>query len=155
MMTPISYCLHSIHPLYTQLHTHMLFSRFCTLLCALVTVNTAYTFYFFLFHHCTNSLSSLHIFLRHCTFCASHFVHHILCITFCASHFVHHCTLKQALANNRESSTLFERRAGPKNQELTTIRRTKCSAGSKVRNRPTEIGQVRWGTSSYRSPDKC
>src|SRR6218665_3528970 len=29
--------------LYTVLHTHMLFSRFCTLLCALVTVDTAYT----------------------------------------------------------------------------------------------------------------
>src|SRR6218665_708507 len=25
----------------------------------------------FLIHHCTNSLSSLHIFVHHCTFCAS------------------------------------------------------------------------------------
>ena len=49
----------------------MLFSRFCTLLCALVTVDIAYTIYFFLIHHCTNSLSSLHIFVHHCTFCAS------------------------------------------------------------------------------------
>src|SRR6218665_3785591 len=58
--------------LYTPyIHTHMLFSRFYTLLCALVTVHTAYTIYFFLIHHCTNSLSSLHIFVHHCTFCAS------------------------------------------------------------------------------------
>src|SRR6218665_3721564 len=58
--------------LYTPyIHTHMLFSRFYTLLCALVTVGTAYTIYFFLIHHCTNSLSSLHIFVHHCTFCAS------------------------------------------------------------------------------------
>ena len=50
--------------LYTpSIHTHMLFLRFCTLLCALVTVDTAYTIYFFLIHHCTNSLSSLHIFV--------------------------------------------------------------------------------------------
>src|SRR6218665_3017241 len=54
--------------LYTPyIHTHMLFSRFYTLLCALVTVHTAYTIYFFLIHHCTNSLSSLHIFVHHCT----------------------------------------------------------------------------------------
>src|SRR6218665_3961691 len=53
------------------MHTHMLFSRVCTLLCALVTVDTAYTIYFVLIHHCTNSLSSLHIFVHHCTFCAS------------------------------------------------------------------------------------
>ena len=32
--------------------------------------------------------------------------------------------------NNRESSTLLKRRAGPRNQELTTIRRTKGSARS-------------------------
>ena len=49
----------------------MLFSRFCILLCALVTVNTAYTIYFFLIHDCTNSLSSLHILVHHCTFCTS------------------------------------------------------------------------------------
>src|SRR6218665_907788 len=61
--------LHNIHPL--CIHTHMLFSRFCTLLCVLVTVHTAYTIYFVLIHHCTNSLSSLHIFVHHCTFCAS------------------------------------------------------------------------------------
>src|SRR6218665_2040881 len=42
------------------MHTHMLFSRFSTLLCVLVTVDTAYTIYFVLIHHCTNSLSSLH-----------------------------------------------------------------------------------------------
>ena len=53
------------------MHTRMLFSRFCTLLCALVTVHTAYAIYFVLIHHCTNSLSSLHIFVYHCTFCAS------------------------------------------------------------------------------------
>src|SRR6218665_2176755 len=47
------------------------FSRFYTLLCALVTVNTTCAIYFFLIHHCTNSLSSLHIFVHHCTFCAS------------------------------------------------------------------------------------
>src|SRR6218665_151051 len=34
-------------------------------------VNAAYTIYLFLNHHCTNSLSSLHIFVHHCTFCAS------------------------------------------------------------------------------------
>src|SRR6218665_2467275 len=68
MMNPISiYCT-----LYTPyIHTHMLFSRFYTLLCALVTVHTAYTIYFVLIHHCTNSLSSLHIFVHHCTSCAS------------------------------------------------------------------------------------
>src|SRR6218665_3495101 len=33
-------------------------------------------------------------------------------------------------ANNIESSTLFKRRAGPRNQELTTSRETKGSAGS-------------------------
>src|SRR6218665_614057 len=68
---PILCTLYSIHPLYTYMHTNMLFSRFCTLLCALVTVHTAYTIYFILIHHCTNSLSSLHFFVHHCTFCAS------------------------------------------------------------------------------------
>jgi len=53
------------------IHTHMLFSRFCTLLCVLVTVHIAHTIYFVLIHHCINSLSSLHIFFHHCTFCAS------------------------------------------------------------------------------------
>src|SRR6218665_637458 len=68
MMTPIPI----LCTLYTPcIHTHMLFSRFCTLLCALETVNIAYTIHFFLIHHCTNSLSSLHIFVHHCTFCAS------------------------------------------------------------------------------------
>jgi len=33
-------------------------------------------------------------------------------------------------ANNRESSTMFERRTGPRNQELTTSRRTNGSAVS-------------------------
>src|SRR6218665_3354545 len=61
MMTPISSCLHTIQPLYTPT---CYFSRFCTLLCA-------YTIYFFLIYHCTNSLSSLHIFVHQCTFCAS------------------------------------------------------------------------------------
>src|SRR6218665_1895779 len=63
-----SYFWHTIPP---YMHTHVLFSRFCTLLCALVTVDTAYTISFVLIHHCTNSLSSLHIFVHHCTFCAS------------------------------------------------------------------------------------
>src|SRR6218665_4049439 len=53
------------------MHTHMLFSRSYTLLCALETAHTPYTIYFALIHHCTNSLSSLHIFVHHCTFCAS------------------------------------------------------------------------------------
>ena len=59
--------------IYTHTHLHPIFPfRFYTLLSTLVTVNTAYTFYFFLLHHCTNSLSSaLHIFVHHCTFCAS------------------------------------------------------------------------------------
>src|SRR6218665_4173837 len=75
MMNPI----HIFCTLYTPyIPTHMLFSHVCTLLCALVTVDTAYTIYFFLIHHCTNSLSSLHILVHHCTFCASL---HILCIT--------------------------------------------------------------------------
>jgi len=33
-------------------------------------------------------------------------------------------------ANNRESSTLFKRRAGQRNQELATSQRTKSSVGS-------------------------
>src|SRR6218665_899905 len=74
----ISYCLHTIHSLYTHPHAVFNFSRFCTLLCAPVTVNTANIIYFFLIRHCTNSHSSLHIFVHHCTF-------------------VHHWTLKQAL----------------------------------------------------------
>src|SRR6218665_1926103 len=75
---PYFHILHMMNPipmfctLYTPyMHTHMLFSRFSTLLCVLVTVDTAYTIYFVLIHHCTNSLSSLHIFVHHCTFCAS------------------------------------------------------------------------------------
>src|SRR6218665_938526 len=76
MMTPISYiyCLHTIHPLTPCILVYTpacCFSRFYTLLCALVTVNTTYANYFFLIHHYTNSLSSLHIFVHHCTFCAS------------------------------------------------------------------------------------
>src|SRR6218665_1213546 len=55
---------------YRHLHP-TIYSRFYTLLSTLVTVNTTYTFHFFLLHHCTNSLSSLHIFVHHCTFCAS------------------------------------------------------------------------------------
>src|SRR6218665_3667842 len=51
--------------------TDMLFSPFFTLLSTLVTANTACALYFFLLHHCTNNLSSLHIFVHHCTFCAS------------------------------------------------------------------------------------
>ena len=70
MMTPISSCLHTMHPLYPCIPISC-FSRFCTLLCAIITVNTAYTVYFVLIHHCTNSLSSLHIFVHHCIFCAS------------------------------------------------------------------------------------
>ena len=54
------------------LYTHAYcFSRFYTLLCALVTINAACAIYLFLVHHCTNSLSSLHIFVHYCTFCAS------------------------------------------------------------------------------------
>jgi len=45
--------------------------RSYTLLCALETAHTPYTIYFALIHHCTNNLSSLHIFVHHCTFCAS------------------------------------------------------------------------------------
>src|SRR6218665_1671355 len=62
-----------VFTLYTPcMHTYILFSRFYTLLSTLVTVNTKYTFYFFLLHHCT--------------------------LSFITAHFVHHCTLKQALA---------------------------------------------------------
>src|SRR6218665_3945406 len=53
---------------------HMPFFTFLyiyTLLCALVTINTTHAIYFFLIHHCTKSLSPLHIFVHHCTFCAS------------------------------------------------------------------------------------
>ena len=67
-MTPISYWLHPWPLLYTPT---CCFSRFYALLCALVTINTPYAIYSFLIHHCTNSLSSLHIFVHHCTFCAS------------------------------------------------------------------------------------
>src|SRR6218665_3519183 len=56
-------------PLYA--HPHAVFAFIYTLLCALETVHTAYTIYFVLIHHCTNSLSPLHIFVHHCTFCAS------------------------------------------------------------------------------------
>src|SRR6218665_1599419 len=69
-ISPISYCLHTLYPLYTHIHPDMLFSRLYALLSTLVTVNTIYAFYSFLLHHCTNSLSSLHIFVHHCTFCA-------------------------------------------------------------------------------------
>src|SRR6218665_3257064 len=72
---PYFHILHMMNPipifctLYTPyIHTHMLFLRFCTSLCALVTVHTAYTIYFVLIHHCTNSLSSLHIFVHRLTF---------------------------------------------------------------------------------------
>jgi len=63
--------LHPIHifcTLYTPyIHTHMLFSRFYTLVCALVTVDTAYTIFFFLIQ----------------PFITAHFrsLLHILCIT--------------------------------------------------------------------------
>ena len=68
-MTPISYHYTPSPPfLYTPPYS---FSHFYAFLCALVTINTAYTIYFFLIHHCTNSRSSLHIFVHHCTFCAS------------------------------------------------------------------------------------
>src|SRR6218665_2907984 len=56
-----------VTPLTPSIHTRMLFSPFYALLCALVTKNTPYAIYFFLIHHCTNSLSSLHIFVHHCT----------------------------------------------------------------------------------------
>src|SRR6218665_984618 len=51
-------------------HTHTIFT-FLHLASALVTINTANAIYLFLIHHCTNILSSLHIFVHHCTFCAS------------------------------------------------------------------------------------
>src|SRR6218665_306170 len=73
-MTPISCCLHThyrLHPLYKLYTLTCCFSRFYTLLCALETVNTTYAIYFLLIHHCTNSFSSLHIFVHDCTFCAS------------------------------------------------------------------------------------
>src|SRR6218665_2229744 len=54
MMNPIPiFCTLQAYTPY--MHTHMLFSRFCTLFCALVTVDTAHTIYFVLIHHCTNS----------------------------------------------------------------------------------------------------
>src|SRR6218665_94370 len=65
----VFYCYTPFTPL---LHTPTCcFSRFYALLCALLTINTIYAIYFFLINHCTNSLSSLHIFVHHCTFCAS------------------------------------------------------------------------------------
>src|SRR6218665_153299 len=83
---PYFHILHIMNPIFCTLytpymHTHILFSRFSNLLFALVTLDTAYTIYFILIHHCTNSLSSLHI-------------------------FVHHCTLKQALGGPWEWRTL-------------------------------------------------
>src|SRR6218665_2300417 len=69
MMTPISYRCTPSPP---SIHTPMLFFTFLRLaLCSRITINTPYAIYFFLIHHCTNSLSSLHIFVHHCTFCAS------------------------------------------------------------------------------------
>src|SRR6218665_2276375 len=70
MMTPISY-RYTPSPSFYSLHAPCCFSHFYALLCALETINTPYAIYFFLIHHCTNSLSSLHIFVHHCTFCAS------------------------------------------------------------------------------------
>src|SRR6218665_613641 len=61
--------LHPFTPFYA--YPTCCFTRFYTLLCALVTTNTPLAIYFFLIHHCTNSLSSMHIFVHHCTFCAS------------------------------------------------------------------------------------
>src|SRR6218665_2916852 len=34
-------------------------------------IRLSFPLYFFLIPHCTNSISSLHIFVHHCTFCAS------------------------------------------------------------------------------------
>src|SRR6218665_998831 len=49
-------------PLTPCIHNGMLFFTFLRLaLYALVRVNDTYAVYFFLIHHCTNSLSSLHI----------------------------------------------------------------------------------------------
>src|SRR6218665_485171 len=64
-----SYFWHTIHPLYA--HPHAVFAFLHLALCSRVTVNTAHTIYFVLIHNCTNSLSSLHIFVHHCAFCAS------------------------------------------------------------------------------------
>jgi len=71
MITPISYCLALYTPWPLVYTPACCFSRVYTLLSALVTINTTYAIYIFLIHHCTNSLSSLQIFVHHCTFCAS------------------------------------------------------------------------------------
>src|SRR6218665_1104541 len=66
MITHISYKLYNpCRPI----HTRMLLFTFLHL--ALCSRNSEHAIYFFLIHHCTNSLSSLHIFVHHYTFCAS------------------------------------------------------------------------------------
>src|SRR6218665_394414 len=56
----------------SKIHTRMLFFTFLHLaLCSRNNKYTTHAIYFFLIHHCTNRLSSLHIFVHHCTFCAS------------------------------------------------------------------------------------
>ena len=65
----------------------MLFFTFLHLaLCSRNSAHTAYTIYFFLIHHCTNSHHCTN--KHHCTF------------SFTTAHFVHHCTLKQALMHD-------------------------------------------------------
>ena len=75
-ITPISYCFYTLYPLSPYIHAHTYIYtyfpfRFYTLLSILVTVNTTYTFYFFL-------TSSLH----KQPFITAHFRSslHILCI---------------------------------------------------------------------------
>src|SRR6218665_3963511 len=65
-ITPNFLLLKHFPPLYT--HPPAVFPF---LHLALSSRNSKYAIYFFLIHHCTNSLSSLHIFVYHCTFCAS------------------------------------------------------------------------------------
>src|SRR6218665_1731688 len=71
MMTPISYCLHTVHPLTPCIHTHMLFFTFLHL--ALCSCNSEYYI-----RHLFLLNSSLH---KH---------------PFITAHFLHHSTLKQA-----------------------------------------------------------
>src|SRR6218665_3302764 len=79
MMTAISYCLHSIHPLYRPTHPH-----------------------FFTFLHLALCSRNNEYYIRH-LFLLNSSLHKPPFIT---AHFVHHCTLKQALALAREGLDL-------------------------------------------------
>ena len=62
---------HFIPLIYMYMYTPTCFFSFLHL--TFYSRNSKYytcAFYFFLFHPCTNRLSSLHIFVHHCTFCA-------------------------------------------------------------------------------------